>query len=57
MTGSEIKDRRLCKYLTQQELADLCGVSRITVWNWENGNTKPSLKELKNLKKALGIEE
>ena len=35
--GSKIKAARLEKKLTQEQVAELLGVSRQTISNWENG--------------------
>lgn len=42
MNGTEIKDIRKKRGLTQQELADIIGVDRVTVARWEIGAKKPS---------------
>jgi len=42
MLSEQLKDFRLLKGLTQQELADLIGVTKITIVRWENGTSKPS---------------
>jgi len=41
MTSAEIKKRREEKGLTQEDLAKLIGVSRVTVARWETDKTKP----------------
>lgn len=41
--------------LTQKGLADACHVSEKTVFNWETGNSLPSVKHLNALEAALGI--
>ena len=40
MTPHELKTARLLAGLTQQQLADRMGVTRLTVSNWENGKHK-----------------
>lgn len=42
MTGQEVKELRKKRGLTQQELADIIGVDRVTVARWEIGEKKPS---------------
>jgi transcriptional regulator with XRE-family HTH domain len=41
VSGAQIKDARERRHLTQQQLADVLGVDRKTVDNWENGRTSP----------------
>lgn len=38
--GGRIKELRLAHEMTQEELADLCGVSKAAVSYWEAGETK-----------------
>jgi phage repressor protein C with HTH and peptisase S24 domain len=40
MQKARIHDLRLANNLTQQQVADYCGVSRVAVSKWESGNTK-----------------
>jgi transcriptional regulator with XRE-family HTH domain len=53
MTSAEIKKRREAKGLTQEDLAKLIGVSRVTVARWETDKTKPLPIFLQILKKKL----
>lgn len=39
--GEQIRDARERRHLTQQQLADLLGVDRKTVDNWENRRSTP----------------
>lgn len=41
--------------LTQKELAELLGVSNVTVVNWEKGNTEPTISQLKVISDLSGI--
>lgn len=54
--GSTIKALRRKKKLTQQELADLAGLSRIYISQIENG-IRPSDEVLKKISAALEIPE
>ena len=51
-----IKELRINARLTQEELADMVGISRIYLSELENGRkTNPSTKLLKKLTKVLGV--
>ena len=52
--GSAIRDLRGLR--TQQEFANLLGVSRITVARWETNETLPSFRHARPLV-ALGLDE
>lgn len=41
--------------LTQAEMPDLTGVSRVTWSNYENGNTEPDIATLLNISKAFNV--
>ena len=41
--GSKIKNARLEKKLTQEQVAELLGVSRQTISNWENAKSYPDI--------------
>lgn len=41
--------------MTQQELAEFCGVSRAAVAQWEGGATRPSLAHLQRAAEGLGV--
>ena len=43
MISNFVKQHREAKNVTQQELADFCGVSRQTIIAVEKGNYEPSL--------------
>ena len=53
--GKFIAKARKLKNLTQQELADILGVSDRTIGNWENGRNMPDLSLFKPLCQALDI--
>lgn len=55
MNGIEIKEKRIKLGLTQEELANLIGVSKNTVLNYEKGNTIPDSK-IKILESVLNKE-
>ncbi len=52
--GKIIKEYRENNLLSQQEFADLLGVSAVTVSRWEQSKYSPTLKLKKKLRK-LGI--
>ncbi len=43
LIGKRIKDMRLEKGLSQQELGDLLGVTKVSICGYENGTRTPSL--------------
>ncbi len=50
-----IKDNKKTRYLNQQELGELFGVSRSTINYWLSGKAKPSIESIKNIAKVLEI--
>ena len=50
---STFQDLRERQYLSQSELALRCGVNKASVWQWEHGETLPSLAHQKLLVEAL----
>ena len=44
LIGQRIKDMRLEKGMSQQELGDLIGVTKVSVCGYENGTRTPSLE-------------
>ena len=55
IVGKKIKALRKTKGLTQQDLANLLGVQRATVSNYEIGRRSPHLKELQRIAQLLGV--
>ena len=53
--GKFIASLRKSKKLTQQELAELLGVTDRAISNWENGRRMPDISLLKPLAENLGI--
>lgn len=53
--GIELKKLRRSLQMDQQELADLLGVSRVTVSNWETGTHKPSKQYILEIKKIFNV--
>lgn len=51
--GGAIKDSRLKRKLSQNELAKLVGVSRVSVAQWEAGKQTPSVASLEKIAQAL----
>lgn len=44
--GERIRKKRMDCRLTQSDVANIIGVSEENIWNWENGRTKLSKKNL-----------
>lgn len=54
LVGDYMKELRENKRLSQKEVADILGVSRQAVSNWERGRTLPGLKDLYVLSRIYG---
>jgi repressor LexA len=50
-----LAELRKKKGLTQEDLAELLGVTRVTVARWETGKLVPSTSSILKLSKALGV--
>ena len=50
-----LREWRRRRKISQQELADLLGVTRNTVINWEAGKSSPDLEKIPAICEALGI--
>ncbi len=55
--GRMIKEIRLHSFFSQEEFAQVLGVSYATVNRWENGKTKPNIKAMKRLYEFCQNEE
>lgn len=53
--AKKIKILRKSRGYTQQQLADLLGVQRATISNYEIGRRSPHIKELARLAEILGV--
>lgn len=53
--GAKIRDLREARGLSQSKIAELTGVSRNAVSQWEAGVTEPTSRRLNILAKALGV--
>ncbi|MFO8010268.1 MAG: helix-turn-helix transcriptional regulator [Dehalococcoidia bacterium] len=51
-----LKELREERFLTQEELAEMVGVTPLTISRWENGKRKPRLKAMRKLIKALNVD-
>lgn len=47
--------RKKCGGYTQKELAEMVGVSEMTVSNWETSKTAPSIRLWKKVANVLGV--
>ena len=55
MLGDQIRKYRHLNNLTQIDLANRIGVSRTTLYRWENNEIKPDMDSVENLVKVFGI--
>ena len=51
-----LREARIERFITQQELADKSGLGIVTVSRLENGLQQPRLKNVRKLAAALGID-
>ena len=54
--GEKLKEIRIKRLLTQEELAEKAGVSAATVVNVERNNQEPHFRTIRKLAKALDID-
>lgn len=55
MFGKWLKEQRLNLGLTQKELANLLGLTKQTIINFESSNNTPGLSALKRLSDFFGV--
>jgi tellurite methyltransferase len=55
--ASNLKMLRKNRGLSQEALAHLIGKTKLTVFNWENGKTSPTLFDVRDLCEALEIHQ
>ena len=53
--GSKIKAARIEKKLTQEQVAELLGVSRQTISNWENEKSYPDIISVIKMSEYYGV--
>lgn len=53
--GARLRRERLSRSLSQVDLAKMLGVSKVTVWNWENDNVRPRERALERLSTLLAM--
>lgn len=55
MPRISLEAARVNAKLTQKELAELLGVSNVTIVNWEKGKSEPSAAQLRKISELSGI--
>ena len=55
--GKKLKEYRKERNMTQEHLAEKLGVSTTTLYNWENGVSKPREENRKALNELLHLDE
>lgn len=55
--GKRIRELRMMKGLSQEEVAEKCNVSTPAVSHWETGSSSPNKAHRKLLADALGVHE
>lgn len=53
--GEKIKSIRKEKGLSQEQLAEKCGLNRNSIYNYETGKRSPKSEDLENIAKALDV--
>ena len=53
--AQQLRALRMAQGLSVRVLAELVGVSKVTIWKWEKGNCRPSPRLITSLAKALDI--
>lgn len=53
--GSRIKEERVKRGLSQEELGKLVGVSKVAISHYERGSEQPKMKRLKKLVEVLDL--
>lgn len=53
--GNRIKKARKQEGLTQEQLAEVIGVSRSAISRWESGDMEPTIKNLAELARTLDV--
>ena len=53
--GTKLKAARIAAGLTQEQAAELLGVSRQTMSNWENNNIQPSVDMLVSIARLFSV--
>ena len=54
--GERLREARLEKGMTQLELGNLLGVSKVSVWGYETGMRTPTMKNFLDLIKILDLD-
>lgn len=52
---NRIKEIRTQKNLTQNELANITGLKRYSISDWETGRTEPDIESLKIISRVLNV--
>ncbi len=53
--ATRLKELRIKRKITQQDLADYLHVSQNAIYNWENGKRMPKMETIEKLAGALGV--
>ncbi len=54
MLNERLKNLRLAKGLTLQQVGDVFGISKASIFSWESGKSHPDHKRLEKLSALLG---
>lgn len=53
--GRRVKRARLLKDMTMEDVSTYCGVTKGSVWKWENGHNMPEAATLNKLADRIGV--
>lgn len=53
--AQQLRSLRVAQGLSVRALADLVGVSKVTIWKWEKGDNEPQARLIPPLARALNI--
>jgi transcriptional regulator with XRE-family HTH domain len=53
--GQRIRQARMAKGWTLERLADALNISKVSIWQWEQGQSRPKVSRLAEVAQLLGL--